>query len=215
MQQVFGDAQSFVDLLSRARLDSIDLPRKLPVRAVGAEEVLQQENQFFIGPVGIVAIGIEAGSQVRQAFGEVGLDAMQGLNKFGCRSTIIGRVIEEPFFRKEHVLKNGSGKILLKEEGETVRAVAFMDAVRIVVGVIQDEELPGADGNVASFHLVPFFPGKDCLDRKTADVVIAANSGAKRVTDDVVTAELAEMSLFVKAGGAMVGQPGKILSIQI
>jgi len=46
-------------------------------------------------------------------------------------------------------------------------------------------------------------------------VVVAMNCRAKRIADDVMMAELTEMSLFVKSGGAMVGQPGKIHTIQI
>jgi hypothetical protein len=83
------------------------------------------------------------------------------------------------------------------------------------VGVIQDEELPGTDGDVASFNLIPFFTRKDGLDGKTTDVVIAVNRRTKRIADDVMMTELAEMSLFVKSGGAMIGQPGKIHMIQI
>jgi hypothetical protein len=42
------------------------------------------------------------------------------------------------FLRAEHVVKDGSGKILLKEDGKTTGAFAFGDAIGIVVAIVQN-----------------------------------------------------------------------------
>lgn len=222
MQNVFGDAQSFVNLLACAGLDGIYASGELAVRLIGVEEVLQEENQIFIATVGIVAMGIEAFYQEGEAFGEVGFDIVEGLVEFRgwgmlrIRRGVLGApgVFEELFFRAEYVAIDRSGEILLKKDGKTIGG-AFLDPVGIVVGIVEDEELSGTDGDVASVDRVPFFAGHDRLDGEAADMVVARDRGATGVDNDIMPAELAEVGLFVKSGGAMVGQPGKIHTIQI
>jgi hypothetical protein len=104
--------------------------------------------------------------------------------------------------------------LLLEKDGKNVDAVAFVDAAGVSLVVIQDKELTALYSHLAAIDLVPFFAGEDSLEGEAADMVIAIAFAAEGIEDDVVAAELAEVGLFVKSGGAMVGKRGKIHGIQ-
>jgi hypothetical protein len=112
----------------------------------------------------------------------------------------------------KHVVKDGCSKVLLKEDGKTVD-VTFLDAIGIVLCIIQNKELSGVDGYLATANCIPFFASQNRLDGETADVVIAVNFRAVGVEDEVMPAEPAEVGLFVKFGGGMV--PGTFLSMRM
>jgi len=76
--------------------------------------------------------------------------------------------------------------------------------------VIEDEKLPGADGDVAAVDAIPFFPLQYGFEGKAADVFVAAGLCADRVEDDVQLSEPAEVQVFVEVGAAMIGQLGEI-----
>ena len=76
--------------------------------------------------------------------------------------------------------------------------------------VIQDKELPTADGEGTAIDVVPFFAGEDGLEGEASHMVVAMDFAAEGVEDHILLAESVEVGLLVKAGGAVVGKGGKV-----
>jgi len=112
-------------------------------------------------------------------------------------------------------VKDIGGKFLLEKDGNRVCARAFIDPAGIGLVIVQDKELIAPDNQVATFDPIAFFAGKDGLEREAANVPVAACPIAARIEDDILFPELAEVGLFVKSRGGMVGQLRIIHGIQI
>ena len=61
---------------------------------------MQEENQFFIGVVGIAAVDVQPGDEAGQASSQVGPDRVQGLGKFGSFGGGIERSFDELVIRQ-------------------------------------------------------------------------------------------------------------------
>jgi len=163
MQNVFGDTQSPVNLFFCGRFDGVDALGEAAVPSMGAEEVAQEENQFFIGALLIVAGAVKSRYQVGQASGERGFDGVKGLKKFRFFIAVIERVVEKLIFQQEFVMENGGGKFFLEENGQYVRKRAFVDAAGVCLIVVQDKEPAATDGQLMAIESIPFFARENGL----------------------------------------------------
>jgi len=89
-----------------------------------------------------------------------------------------------------------------------------VDAAGVGLIIVEDEKLPGADGDLPAVDAIPFFPLYYGFEGQTAYVVVATCLAAAGVEDDILLFEPAEMQLLVESGGVMIGQSGEIHKIE-
>ena len=108
-------------------------------------------------------------------------------------------------FREQHVLEDRGGEFFFEKDREDPRAFALVDLAGVGLVFVEDQELPGADGQLAVTDTIPFFPVEHRFYRKTADVVGAIALRAECVEDNILFFEPVVMGLFIESGDVMVG----------
>lgn len=205
MQEVPRDAKPFEDLLFRNSPYRIDLLQKPGIAAISTEQMAEQEEQVLIHKAAIITITIQADRKRAQPDGQSGLHRMQRLKKL--RHPIAGkeRVLQKSIVRSKKIMKDRRSKLLFKEHGESPGAHAGIDPARVVLIVVQDEELAGANGDGMTVDMIPFLAGENGLQRETADMIGTPRSPAKGVEDHVLLSKPVKMCRFIETRGTMVG----------
>jgi hypothetical protein len=138
------------------------------------------------------------------------IDGMEGLKEFRRPDAGWRWIVEEGRIREKGVMKDGGGEFFLEEDGEGPGGFPFVDMAGVGLVVIQDQELPRADGDILVADAIPFLPREDRFDGEAAYVLVTMALPAERVENDVLLPEAAEVRLFVESGGGMVGQLCKV-----
>lgn len=144
---VFGDTETFVYLGAGAGFEGVDLCRAGEFGAMGADEVVQEEDEVFIDGVAVVAVGVEVGDEGVELLAEGGVDVIEGLEELDRGRGGAGGVFED-------IVR----EFLFEEDRDDVCGFTVSDLAGIGLIVVQDEELPGADRDAAAVDAIPFFP---------------------------------------------------------